>query len=221
MANWFKNNFDYYFLGLVVVELIFVQFYPSGRLVTKPLLMISLMTFYVLSTMQVDKPFLIALFFAFLGDTFLLSDNYFLFGLSSFLIMQLLYAYCFFKQKGRLTIYKTLGIIGIGLLTAFMLYNLLPDLGKELRVPVVVYSGSIGLMAMAAIARKDQGAQYKMILIGVVSFLISDSILGLNKFGNGFELAGLLVMLTYIIAQYLIVKGYLRHEVGNNATLQA
>lgn len=218
MKDWFKNNFDYYFIALILVELAFVQWFPQGRVITKPLLMISLMAFYVLSSLQLDKLFLIALFFAFLGDTFLLSDSYFLFGLGSFLIMQLLYACCFFKQWDRLTAYKIFGIVGIGILTALMLFKLVPDLGEELRIPVIVYSASIGLMAIAAIAREHQGVQYRMILVGVISFLVSDSILGLNKFGNGFELAGLLVMFTYIIAQYLIVKGYLRHEMGNNVT---
>ena len=172
----------------------------------------------MLSSAKIDKLFLIALFFAFLGDTFLLSDNYFLHGLGSFLIMQVLYAICFFKQFDRLTKTKIMGVVAISLLLALMLYQLVPKLDEDVLIPVIIYSLTIGLMAIAAVSRVDQGSQYKMVLGGVISFLISDSLLGLNKFGDGFEVAGLLVMLTYIIAQYLIVKGYLRHEQGNNAT---
>jgi len=149
----FRNNFDYYFLALVAVELICVQFYPSGRLVTKPLLMISLMAFYVLSSAKIDKLFLIALFFAFLGDTFLLSDNYFLHGLGSFLIMQVLYAICFFKQFDRLTKTKIMGVVAISLLLALMLYQLVPKLDEDVLIPVIIYSLTIGLMAIAAVSR--------------------------------------------------------------------
>jgi len=220
MKVWFIKYFDYYFLALAIIELVFTQYYPQGRVITKPLLLISLMAYYVLSNSHVDKLFVLALFFAFLGDTFLLSNDYFLFGLGSFLVMQLLYAYCFFKQGGQLTVYKTLGCAAIAFSTGAILYLLIPDLSEELKIPVVVYSISIGLMAIAAIARKHTGSDYWFIFFGVISFLISDSVLGLNKFGSGFELAGLLVMFTYILAQYLIVKGYLRYRLGNNASLQ-
>ncbi len=217
MINWLKKNFSIYFLLLALVELAFVQLYPSGRVITKPLLMISLMAFYILSSKRIDWLFATALFFALLGDTFLLSDDYFLYGLGSFLVMQLLYAICFFRQRGHMTMYKSLGIGSVVVLSSITLYQLIPDLGADLKIPVITYSSVIGLMAIAAIGRMHPGAHYSMVLWGVISFLISDSLLGLNKFGGGFPLANLLVMMTYIVAQYLIVKGYLRYQSSNNA----
>lgn len=52
-------------------------------------------------------------------------------------------------------------------------------------------------------------------LAGAALFVLSDSVLAINKFYQSFELAGLLIMLTYGAAQYFIVKGaieYLRYS---------
>jgi len=213
LAN-IKKHFGYYFLVLAIIELSFIWFWPEGRLMSKPLLLLTLMAYYFMSSFQVDWLFLIALFFAFLGDTLLLFEGYFLYGLGSFLVMQVLYAICFFKQKGALSKRKYLGIALIILLTISVLYTLAPNL-SSLIVPVVVYSCSIAMMAIGAILRNDKGRHYYLILLGVLSFLVSDSLLGLNKFSDGFPLAGLLVMSTYILAQYLIVTGYLNYERSN------
>jgi len=220
MIDTFKRYFEYYFIILAIVELAFGQWYPEGRVIIKPLLLISLMVLYFVSTKKFDWLFLMALFFAFLGDTFLLSDDFFLIGLGSFLIMQLLYAYCFFRHRGQMAAHKLLGILIVAAMTGLMLYTIIPDLGGEFKVPVIVYSASLDLMAVSAIARRHHSDGYTWILFGVFFFLISDSLLGLGKFGGANELARLLVMPTYIIAQYLIVKGYLRYESSNNAPIR-
>jgi len=43
--------------------------------------------------------------------------------------------------------------------------------------------------------------------------MISDSLLAINKFMQPLPLSGLAIMLTYLLAQYLIVEGVLKHEV--------
>ena len=216
MGSWLTKKFDLVFGVLAIIELIFVVYFPEGRVVTKPLIMITLFGYYFLSSNRKDRLFLTALFFAFLGDTFLLSDDLFLFGLGSFLVMQLLYAICFYKQSGLLNTVKTIGIVLVITSTVVVLMQILPSTGPDLKLPVIVYTSAIALMAVTAIGRNHIPIdQYRLILFGVVAFLISDSLLGINKFGGGFELAGLLVMSTYILAQYLIVKGYLRYEASN------
>jgi hypothetical protein len=37
--------------------------------------------------------------------------------------------------------------------------------------------------------------------------MVSDSLIAITKFGSDFAYSGFCVMLTYIVAQYLIVKG--------------
>lgn len=52
-------------------------------------------------------------------------------------------------------------------------------------------------------------------MAGALLFIISDSVLAINRFYNQFEPAGLIVMLTYGLAQLLITDGainYIRKE---------
>ncbi len=51
----------------------------------------------------------------------------------------------------------------------------------------------------------------KLMMIGAVFFLLSDSLLAINKFYRPFELAGILVMLTYGLAQLFITEGAIRY----------
>jgi uncharacterized membrane protein YhhN len=53
----------------------------------------------------------------------------------------------------------------------------------------------------------------KSFIAGAVFFIISDSLLALDKFYRPFALASVLIMLTYGIAQWLIVKAAIRNNV--------
>jgi uncharacterized membrane protein YhhN len=44
--------------------------------------------------------------------------------------------------------------------------------------------------------------------------MISDSLLAMNKFHAPIQQAGLLIMITYCVAQGLIAEGMLKHEAG-------
>ena len=215
--NWFVQYFDYFFLALALIELAFVVSFPPGRYITKPLIMISLLVYYISSAYKTDRLFVLAIIFAWLGDTFLLFEGYFLYGLGSFLIMQILYAICFLLQRGKATAIKLAGIVLTLLSTSIVLYYLLPALATELKLPIAIYSGAISLMAITAIARVNNGIHYLLILVGVLCFVISDTILGLNQFYSAIPLGGLAVMFTYITAQYLIIRGYLNYSNSNNA----
>jgi uncharacterized membrane protein YhhN len=47
----------------------------------------------------------------------------------------------------------------------------------------------------------------KWMMVGALLFVISDSTLAINKFYKPFEMAGVIIMLTYGAAQFFIVKG--------------
>jgi len=49
-------------------------------------------------------------------------------------------------------------------------------------------------------------------LAGATSFVVSDSLLAVNKFYQPFAYAGVFIMLTYCAAQYLIVRGYIEQK---------
>ena len=49
-------------------------------------------------------------------------------------------------------------------------------------------------------------------LSGAAAFVLSDSLLAVNKFYEPFAYAGVFIMLTYCAAQYFIVRGYIEQS---------
>jgi uncharacterized membrane protein YhhN len=90
---------------------------------------------------------------------------------------------------------------------------LFPVLGG-LQFPVIVYATAIILMVINAIFRfgRTNAKSFWLVLSGSILFMVSDSILALNKFLGEIEFAGILIMLTYIVAQFLIVEGLRKHD---------
>ena len=79
-------------------------------------------------------------------------------------------------------------------------------------IPVFIYG--LGLIGMAGIARLRQGRtnpkSYRYVLIGTLLFLISDSLLALNKFVWDIPYVGIGIITTYMGAQILITEGVLQ-----------
>ncbi|GIL24566.1 MAG: hypothetical protein BroJett042_30790 [Bacteroidota bacterium] len=188
--------------------------------ITKPLLVPALAVYYLVATSQRSYLFLTALFFCWLGDVLLMlqrDEIFFITGLIAFLTGHVLYIICYrnFRSAGTgLTgpqqIRFSLPIIlaGTGLVTI-----LFPHLGG-LQIPVLVYALVITVMAMQALFRYGytNSKSFVLVFVGAISFMISDSLLAINKFMQPLPLAGLAVMLTYLLAQYLIVEGVVRHD---------
>ncbi|MFZ1809106.1 MAG: lysoplasmalogenase, partial [Cyclobacteriaceae bacterium] len=98
-------------------------------------------------------------------------------------------------------------LAGTGLIT--ILYA---HLGA-LKIPVTIYAIVIMVMTLQALFRYGytNAVSFWFVFVGAILFMISDSMIAVNKFLSSFELAGLVIMATYILAQFLIVKGLLLH----------
>ncbi len=86
-----------------------------------------------------------------------------------------------------------------------------------MKIPVTVYGLVISTMLLFAlhVASIKNREAAKWLLTGAILFVISDSVLAINKFYYPFEYSGVLIMLTYGMAQWFIVKGailYLRNQ---------
>lgn len=197
--------------------------YPGHSVVFKPLIMIGLMAHYWVMSPARSRLFLVALFFCWLGDVLLIFQSnvplFFMGGLASFLAGHIVYIFCYRQLQTIPSSKELLGsqkvrfafpiiLAGTGLVT--ILY---PFLGA-LRIPVMVYALAITLMALTALFRygRTNSKSFLLIFIGAVLFMVSDSLLAINKFHHAFSAAGALVMLTYSVAQFLIVEGVLAHE---------
>ncbi|WP_318152649.1 lysoplasmalogenase [Paenibacillus terricola] len=144
---------------------------------------------------------LIGLVFCMFGDGLL---DWFVVGLSAFLIGHLCYMTGFFGEW-RFSAWRLASIVPIAIYAAYMgtqLVQALQDDDKNgLVIPVIAYITVIALMAWSAIMTGRLWAT-----IGSLLFLASDSILSWNLFVSDITYAGTLIMTTYYAAQYCIAR---------------
>ena len=204
------------FFGILfILNILFLYVLQDDRMVAKPMIMASLIGFYITVERRQSNAFVLAMIFALFGDVFLLfnGETFFLMGLGSFMIMQLLYTYLF-SREGANDTKKLLKIsLPIIVLTLLVISLLWSNLG-ELRIPVLVYALAISSMVISAIYRKNTLNGYLAVVLGVILFLISDAILAISKFGGAIPYQDIIIMSTYMAAQFLIVRGMVAaHEV--------
>ncbi len=188
-------------------------------LVSKPLIMISLLVWSVLSADSRwvrRKPLLLSgLVFAWIGDVFLMFEGFFLHGLAAFLVMQVLYVFVFSSEIQRPlpvfpTLLKTLVLIAA---LSVILITVMPHLSDAvLRIAVPVYAFTITAMTFFAFLRNPgvSSLSFRMVAAGAVFFMISDTLIALNAFVEPVAYQHFWIMSTYMIAQFSIVAGTLK-----------
>jgi uncharacterized membrane protein YhhN len=176
--------------------------------ITKPLLMPILMLIAYQEGVK-NKWLYLALLFSFGGDVFLMfsGTNYFLLGLSSFLIAHVFYIVLFVPQAK----FSFLIIAAFGVITAGYLTFLYPHIAADFRPAVIGYCTVITLMGIVAASRK-KSSNYVYILVGAILFIISDSLIAFNKFYAPLPYNAFFVMTTYGAAQLLILEGWIKQE---------
>lgn len=224
-------QFSFAFAFIFIVQLLSLTDEHASKLIfadfhyiIKPSITISLMIYMAVKTRfkgRFNKRIFAGLLFGLIGDTFLmfvhLEPNFFMFGLAAFLIGHLLYISAFYiDYKWRPTIEKTamwIALIVFGLLCLGSYLYLRPYLGA-MKIPVMIYAFVISMMAIMAVNRKGRVNlfSFKLIFYGAILFLISDSILAYNKFVQPIPYAGLSIMSTYMLAQFLITIGAIERK---------
>ena len=189
---------------------------PALYRLSKPLLVFTLLI-YFLSASKAYPGWrvlvVIALVFCWFGDVLLLMDNLFLAGLAAFLVAHIFYVISYYKTgaaSGRINPLVLAAIVIAGLAALRVLY---PGLGDML-IPVVIYSSVLLTMVILALKRRGatNGSSYRLVTAGALLFVVSDSVLGMGKFAFEIPAERILVMSTYIAAQFLIVHGLLKHQ---------
>lgn len=226
-----KNNlFLKIYIGLSIIYLLILFFgYENLDFYLKPVLIPLLgLGVYFHSKFPSKNILLGALLFSWIGDVVLLFEGigeiYFILGLVAFLISHIIYCVVFNKQIKTIRINKAFlfsGSIVILIYLIGMLSALLPTLG-DLKIPVIVYASVISLMLFFAFSGlltwEKPGNQF--VFIGAVVFILSDSILAVDKFYNPIQKSSVFIMSTYLVAQYLIVTGILKLNSNHNQTLE-
>lgn len=152
------------------------------------------------------------LLFAAAGDFFLmLPGDYFLPGLICFLITHCIYIYALClntRFAGNKLVFVILAFFTIAIIAS--LWTSVPD---AMKIPVVIYASAIGVMAAQAFSRAfssppETALHYSgwLAAAGGLFFMISDTLLAFNRFHTPVPLAGLWVLSTYYVAQFLFAR---------------
>lgn len=208
----------------LLVVLVYLGFELTGmgfylKMVLKPAIVGSLI-WLVLHSGAKPGWLLTALIFSLAGDVLLMlpgeQSSFFLAGLTAFLAAHIAYIRLFLSQidprKFSRNIWPVSLIFLIGY-TYLILRILVPSLG-ELLLPVMVYVAVILTMAFLALNRYRQvpGRSFYYVAIGALLFVLSDSILALNRFHSPLPHAGFLIMSTYSMAQFALVEGLISKQ---------
>ena len=174
----------------------------------KPLTMIFIIIIALLGKNPPSRKYKLAiaagLIFSMIGDILLmLPVDLFIAGLVSFLIAQLIYTYAF--RSGRSFRFRFIPILPFVVYGILIFVILFPWL-NGMAIPVAAYLLVIMVMAWQAWDQwDDKRTRWGLLaFIGALLFVISDTILAVNKFVAPFWAARLLTLTTYYAAQWLI-----------------
>lgn len=197
-----------YFSGMFLVL-------PTVQLVTKPLIVISLLLWYLIHTRSVFSPLkkwvVLALIFCVGGDTLLMfdagNDLFFLLGLSSFLLGHVFFIVAFVRIKYENRIpFQWYFIVFPLVYFGGIMAVLIPEAGS-LKTAITVYALVIVLMLIYALHLKGLRKGGKAIAAGAVFFVLSDSLLAVDKFAYPLNDYRWMVMVTYCTAVFLLTMG--------------
>ena len=141
---------------------------------------------------------LAALVFCGIGDISL-ERGLFTLGLGAFLVGHLFYLSVFCRRL-ELNLKKGLLLALLLLYGAGLINYLAPHLG-DMRNPVVLYMGVIFAMSAAAISGRDNHA---LVALGAVLFVLSDSLIAINRFVEPVPGARYWIMTLYYGAQFFL-----------------
>jgi uncharacterized membrane protein YhhN len=154
--------------------------------------------------------------FGFLGDTFLLSDEFVFFasGIGAFLIGHLFYITLFGRQS--LKGINPMGWILSLVVMSGLVYVLIRFLKVEgpLLAPMAVYGMTLMMLifsTLCGLLRFRQKLTWTLLFVGALLFTFSDCLIAAGTFGViDFELREFVIMATYLLAQSLLAIGGLR-----------
>jgi len=197
----------FFCFALTFIASLNIRPYPGDFIIKAiPVLSLALLAFLKIPGIK-GKLLGIGFLFSDLGDILLELDRsaYFVFGLAAFLIAHIFYITIFIRKpvllKPRSII--VLVIIAYGIVLGNIL---IPHLGSMM-IPVVAYLIVILTMGISASMGSDN---HFFIIIGACLFILSDSIIAVNKFLMPVPFSSFWIMTIYYSAQFFIISGSLK-----------
>jgi uncharacterized membrane protein YhhN len=163
------------------------------------------------SDTPVVRRFVLAgLWFSLIGDVALLwPQQGFVPGLVAFLIAHVLYIVAFTREHRFAA--QPAALAAYALVAGTILAMLWRDIPAGLRIPVAAYVFALTAMAAqaAVVGLRAQGSDVRRahgLMIGGALFMVSDTVLAINRFALPLPAAGLWILATYWAAQWLIAS---------------
>lgn len=222
MQSKFHTSFSVVFFIVVIVTIVCnsIENLMPIYYYIKPAILTLLVIYFWMNSTHLKKTTrnitLLALVFSLVGDVLLMfvnhSPNFFIGGLVAFLLAHIMYISVFLKSRNKTA--NSLPIITILLIYASGIFYFIKDGLNDMLIPVLLYLMVILIMAATAFLRKRSTItnSYNLVFAGAVFFVISDSLLALNKFYELLLFSNISILLTYALAQYLIVLGILKQK---------
>ena len=220
-----KILLHFLFVVIIVGDLL-GEYYqdPQVDMIFKPLIIVWIGGYFLFFARNVDNWVYrlagFAFLFSWIGDILMMfadRSGYFLLGIVSFMVAQILYAFLFLRTiniSGRKPFLKKKPVwltpyIAFGMIIYILLF---PHLTEVLRVAVFVYTVAILSMSAMALNRYGNGhpISFSFVFAGSVLFVLSDLLIAVNRFVVPIPYEGIIVMSTYIAAQFFIMKGILK-----------
>ena len=221
-----KKSLLHFLFAIIVIADLVSKFLQNPQLehIAKPLLLIWIGGYFFAYAKGLDKTVVKLAGFGFLfswfGDLFMMFSAdflYFVLGIASFLVAQVLYAFLFLRTidiSGKKPFLKKkpawlIFYIAFGLIIYILLFN---HLDAVLKVAIFIYILAILFMSAMALNRYGNGhpLSFSLVFAGSLLFVVSDSMIAINRFLVSIPFEGLFIMSTYIAAQFLIMKGILK-----------
>ncbi|MBL0882149.1 MAG: lysoplasmalogenase [Chitinophagaceae bacterium] len=217
--DWIRRNILNVFWGILFIHCLFhvlhLHFVGISKLLLIPSLMVYLFTRKKEEVLVgINFFYLVAILFAYIGDMLLviINDLLFLPGMISY-IVNLVFLCIYFLQLQKINVNRLLKPILVILLLGiigYFVYGFLGNKLKQFQLPVLVYMFFVAITAALAMNTTQHPQLHKTgwyFFIGILVFIISNTILVLNRFHFLYHNLYVAVMLTYGLAQYLLARG--------------
>ncbi|MDR0489508.1 MAG: lysoplasmalogenase [Propionibacteriaceae bacterium] len=199
-------------LGVVsVIYLVSIGFKETlFQYILRGCLMPLVVGIYCASTATILVLVICALVFAWIGDILLIDLEpmlRFQLGIASFLICHVCYIIAMWEFAVPMSLLGLAVSLVVGTTYSLIVYRAIRPTG-DMKLPIAIYEAILILMAVFAcqvlLAQRSFGGI--AIFAGAILFIVSDTLLSLRTFRG--TRVYFLVMLTYIVAQVLIIWGF-------------
>jgi len=217
--EWIRRNILIVFWVILFMHCLFhvlhLPFVGISKLLLIPSLMVYLFTRRKEEVLVgINFFYLVAILFAFIGDMLLviINDLLFLPGMISY-IVNLFFLCIFFLQLQKIylrQLMRPLLVVLVLSVIGYFVYGFLGEKLKQFQLPVLIYMVFVAITAALAMNTTQHPQLHKTgwyFFIGILVFILSNTILVLNRFHFLYHNLYVAVMLTYGAAQYLLARG--------------